>query len=85
MATVTIHEAKTQLSRLIARAERGEEIVIARGAEPVVRLIPIKMAKRRPAFGALKGQLTVPDSFFFDPLPEEELTVWEDRNEGSPR
>ena len=44
MATVTIHEAKTQLSRLIARAERGEEIVIARGKEPVVRLTPVNTA-----------------------------------------
>jgi prevent-host-death family protein len=85
MATVTIHEAKTNLSRLIARAEQGEEIVIARGKEPVVRLTPIKTAKRRPAFGALRGQLTVPDSFFFDPLPEEELSLWEGRNEGPPR
>jgi prevent-host-death family protein len=85
MATVTIHEAKTQLSRLIARAERGEEIVIARGREPVVRLTPLKTAKRRSAFGALKGQLTVPDSFFFDPLPDEELSLWEGRNEDPPR
>ncbi len=85
MATVTIHEAKTQLSRLIARAEQGEEIVIARGKEPVVRLTPVKTAKRRPAFGALKGQLTVPDSFFFDPLPEGELSLWEGGNEGPAR
>jgi prevent-host-death family protein len=85
MATVTIHEAKTQLSRLIARAEGGEEIVIARGDDPVVRLTPIKAARRRPTFGALKGQLTVPDAFFFDPLPEEILASWEGRDEDSAR
>jgi len=44
----TIHEAKTNLSRLIARAERGEEVVIARGRQPVVRLEPVgKVPKKR--------------------------------------
>ena len=49
MATVTIHQAKTQLSKLIARAEAGEEIVIARGKEPVVKLTPVaeKSARRK--------------------------------------
>ena len=77
MATVTIHEAKTNLSKLIARAERGEEIVIARGKEPVAKLMSIKSIKRRPAFGALKGTLSIPDSFFFEPLAEDELGHWE--------
>jgi len=47
MATVTIHEAKTNLSRLIEKACRGEEIVIARGAHPVVRLVSLKTVKVR--------------------------------------
>jgi prevent-host-death family protein len=81
MATVTIHKAKTQLSKLIARAEAGEEIIIARGKEPVVRLEPLAGGKRRPRFGALKGKLNIPDSFFFDPLPEEELKLWEGGDE----
>jgi len=81
MAIVTIHEAKTQLSKLIARALAGEEIVIARGKEPVARLTPITAKKRRPTFGILKGQLNIPDSFFFDPLPEEELKLWEGGDE----
>ncbi|MGB9369103.1 MAG: type II toxin-antitoxin system prevent-host-death family antitoxin [Xanthobacteraceae bacterium] len=76
MAIVTIHEAKTTLSKLVARAEAGEEIVIARGKDPVVRLQPIASPKRRPRFGALKGKLNIPDSFFFDPLPDDELK-WE--------
>ena len=76
MATVTIHQAKTQLSKLISRAEAGEEIVIARGKDPVVRLTPLPgKLKRKP--GLLKGMAEVPDSFFFDPLPEEELRLWE--------
>jgi len=85
MPVVTIHEAKTTLSKLIARAEAGEEIVIARGKDPVVRLQPVANPKRRPQFGALKGKLNIPDSFFFDPLPEEELRLWEGGDEGSLR
>ncbi len=85
MATVTIHEAKTNLSKLIARAEAGEEIVIARGKEPVAKLIPLSRRKRRPDFGALKGMPALPDSFFFDPLPEEELQLWEGGGEDSVR
>jgi prevent-host-death family protein len=85
MATVTIHEAKTQLSKLIARAEQGEDIIIARGKDPVVRLQPVTGKKQRPYFGALKGKLDIPDSFFFDPLPEEELKLWEGGDEGPAR
>lgn len=78
MATVTIHQAKTQLSKLIARAEAGEEIVIARGKDPVVRLQPVETKKRqRPPPGLFKDMPKIPDSFFFDPLPEEELRLYE--------
>lgn len=77
MLTVNVHQAKTQLSRLLARVEAGEEVVIARRGEPVVRLVSCKArGKRQP--DALKGKLVVPDSFF-DPLPEEELNAWEGR------
>jgi prevent-host-death family protein len=83
MATVTIHEAKTQLSKLIARAEAGEEIVIARGREPVVRLQPVEAPKMRRKAGVLKDVWpSIPDSFFFDPLPEDELKLWEGGGEG---
>ncbi len=75
MATVTIHEAKTNLSKLIARAMDGEEIVIANRREPRVRLVPVD-AKPKRQFGSMKGQFTLPDSFF-DPLPEDELRLWE--------
>jgi prevent-host-death family protein len=75
METITIHKAKTELSRLIERACRGEEIVIARGKKPVVRLVAIgdKKGQRKP--GALSGKLTVGPEFF-EPLPEEELKAW---------
>lgn len=78
MATVTIHHAKTNLSKLIARAEAGEEVIIARGNNPVVRLAPVEPKRHERKPGWLKGKVpNLPDSFFFDPLPEEELRLWE--------
>lgn len=76
MATFTVHQAKTNLSKLIEKAEAGEEIVIARGSEPAVRLVPVPKKYPKRKFGAYKGEFTVPDSFF-DPLPEEELAAAE--------
>jgi prevent-host-death family protein len=76
MTTVTVHAAKTQLSKLIARAEAGEEVIIARGKKPVVRLVPVDDAKPRRQFGAMKGKVWVGPEFF-EPLPEEELKAWE--------
>jgi prevent-host-death family protein len=75
MTTVTIHEAKTNLSKLIAAALEGEEVVIARGDTPVVKLTPVAAKPPRRKFGALKGVVGFNDSFF-DPLPEEELRAW---------
>ena len=78
MAIVTIHEAKTQLSKLIARAEAGEEIVIARGKQPIAKLTALESPKRKLVFGAFAGQFpAIPDAFFFDPLPDDELRAWE--------
>ncbi len=72
MATVTIQEAKAQLSRLIKKACEGEEIVIVRGKKPVVRLVAIekKQFDRKP--GAWKGKIKIGPEFF-EPLPPEEL------------
>jgi len=75
MRIVTIHQAKTNLSRLIEKASEGEEVIIARGAKPVARLVPIEVkGKRQP--GPLKGKLRVGPEFF-EPLPESELSSWE--------
>jgi prevent-host-death family protein len=71
---ISIHAAKTHLSRLIARAEAGEEIVIARGRNPVVKLVSIAPKPKR-VFGAMKGQFTVGPEFF-EPMSEEELALW---------
>jgi prevent-host-death family protein len=76
MKTITIHKAKTQLSKLIEEACRGEEIVIARGSEPVVRLVAIQSPKGDRKPGALKGKIQIAQGFF-EPLPPEELNQWE--------
>lgn len=77
MTIVNVHAAKTHLSRLIEQALAGEEIVIARGSVPVVKLVPIEQVQPKREFGALKGKLTVSPEFF-EPLPSDELTAWED-------
>lgn len=74
--TVTVHEAKTNLSRLLMRVSAGEEIIIARGDKPVARLVAIGVVKGKRVPGALKGKLEVGREFF-EPLPAEELAGWE--------
>jgi len=77
MSIVNVHQAKTELSRLLVRVEAGEEVVIARRGKPVARLVANKAPiKRQP--DVLKGKIVVPDTFF-DPLPEDELMAWESR------
>jgi prevent-host-death family protein len=76
MKTVTIHTAKTTLSQLLARVEAGEEIVLARGKQPIAKLVPFNPPVPKRRFGALKGIVTVDDSFF-EPLTEAELGAWE--------
>jgi len=73
--THTIREAKTHLSRLIDRACAGEEVVIARGQTPVVRLVPVGASEPVRRFGAMRGRARVGDEFF-EPLPEDELDTW---------
>jgi prevent-host-death family protein len=76
MDVVTIHAAKTNLSQLLARVEAGEEIVLARGRTPVAKLVPLVPVPPKRQFGALRGMIALDDTFF-DPLPEEELALWE--------
>ena len=75
---ISVHEAKTQLSRLIEAALAGEEVVIARGKTPVVRLMPLP--RSGVVFGVLKGRVppgSAPD--FLEPMDEAELALWEGR------
>ena len=75
MTTVNVHEAKTNLSKLLVKVEAGEEVVIARNGKPVARLVKCK-PKGKPQFGSWKGKIKIHDSFF-DPMTEEELRLWE--------
>lgn len=74
MAQFSVHDAKTNLSRLIADALAGGEVVIARGNVPAVRLVPVNPRGQR-RFGALKGKITV-DARFDEPVPDDELEGW---------
>jgi prevent-host-death family protein len=82
MHSASIFEAKTNLSELIQRALRGEEVLITSGRErkPVVRLVPIEPLAAKRRVGFLQGQGDV-DPEFFDPLPDDELRLWNDEGE----
>lgn len=76
MTTVTVHEAKTHLSKLIARVLAGEEVVIARGKVAAVKIVPLEpIAKPKRLLGRLKGKVELTDAFF-EPLPDDELKAW---------
>jgi len=69
MPTYTIHAAKTNLSKLVARAEAGEEIVLARGKDPVAKIVPVTgRPEARRKFGSMKGKIKIGQEFF---EPEE--------------
>jgi len=76
MNKVNIHQAKTQLSRLVERAAGGEEIVIAKAGKPLARLVPYtsQSEPRRP--GYLRGKIRIKKSFD-QPLPKELLASFE--------
>lgn len=72
MAIVSIHEAKTHFSRLIRRALSGEEIIVSRGKEPVVRIVPLPEAQRERRLGGAKGIVKSISPDFDDPIEEFE-------------
>lgn len=76
MIQVNIHEAKTHLSRLLARVVAGEEVVIAKSGKPVARLTPISDAKPRRVLGRDLGLFEVPEDFNTS-LPEDVLESFE--------
>ena len=78
MPQVTVHVAKTTLSKLIEAALAGEEVVIAKGSKPVVKLVPIPQGLFR--IGLLKDQLTEPGPDFLEPLEDADLDLWEGRD-----
>ena len=73
--TVNIHEAKTHLSRLLARVAAGDEVIIAKAGKPIARLIPVAPSGRR-SLGEDRGRAFIADDFDA-PLPEEILAEFE--------
>ena len=76
MTTVNMHEAKTHFSRLIARVEAGEEVVIARDGHPVARIVAFQPAVAKRIAGRDRGLFSVPDDFDA-PLPADVLADFE--------
>ncbi|HEX7835035.1 MAG TPA: type II toxin-antitoxin system Phd/YefM family antitoxin [Pseudolysinimonas sp.] len=71
MTSVNIYDAKTQLSKLIARVEAGEQITISRNGRPAARLVPVDISTRPRTPGALAGQIRIADDFDDFGLAEE--------------
>ncbi|MBV8066886.1 MAG: type II toxin-antitoxin system Phd/YefM family antitoxin [Candidatus Eremiobacteraeota bacterium] len=76
MVTVNIHEAKTQLSRLVDEAAAGQEIIIAKAGRPMAKLIPLAQHRPRRKLGTLKGKVKV-HADFDAPLPRDVLDAFE--------
>lgn len=84
-ASVNVHEAKTHFSKLMERVHAGEEIIVAKAGKPYMRMVPLEpeavapRPKRTP--GGLEITGYIPDSVWFDPLPDEELDWWEGKHD----
>ncbi len=72
---VTIHNAKTNLSKLIEAALAGEEVIIAKGKKPVAKLVPLQKTSFK--IGLLKGKVAGSAPDFFEPMADEDLELWE--------
>ena len=70
MKMVTVHEAKTHLSRLVERVEAGEDVIISRAGKPVARVVPIRPSAPSRQPGSLRGRIHLSEAFDA-PLPEE--------------
>ena len=73
MITVNIHEAKTQLSKLVDRAAKGEPFIIAKAGKPLVKVVPLDAPKKPQRLGFMKGEITVPDDF--DTMGQDEIAA----------
>jgi prevent-host-death family protein len=78
MKTINVHQAKTQLSRLLEEVAAGQEVIIAKAGKPVARLVSLRVASKKRQLGILEGKLTVsPD--FDAPLPDATLEAFEEK------
>jgi prevent-host-death family protein len=73
MTTANIHEAKTQLSKLVDRAAKGDSFVIAKAGKPLVKVSPVDAPARPKRLGFLAGEIAVPDDF--DHMGEQEIAA----------
>ena len=73
----SVHEAKTNLSKLLERLNRGERVIITRHGIPAAELVPARAASVK--LGSLKNVIAPPPDEFFEPLGEDELRAWEGR------
>ena len=73
--TYTVHQAKTNLSKILKEVEAGKAVTISRGKKPVAKIVPIAQPPKKRKFGAMKGMFKIHPSFF-DPMTEEELKDW---------
>ncbi len=71
----TVHQAKTNLSKILKEVEAGKEVTISRGKKPVAKIVPIAPEPQKRKFGLMKGKFKILPSFF-DPMTEEELKEW---------
>ncbi|HEY1888678.1 MAG TPA: type II toxin-antitoxin system Phd/YefM family antitoxin [Roseiarcus sp.] len=71
MRTVNIHEAKTNLSRLVDAAAKGESFIIAKAGKPLVKVVPVDAPPVKKRLGFLEGQFKVPDDF--DTMFQDEI------------
>lgn len=80
---VNMHDAKSNLSKLVEEAEAGEDVILARAGTPVVRLVPVRPSRKR-RLGRWKGKVVMSDDFD-SPLPEAMLSAWagDERGGGS--
>jgi prevent-host-death family protein len=78
MKTVNVHQAKTQLSRLLEEVAAGQEIIIAKAGKPVARLVSLRVAAKKRQLGILESKLTVPPDFDA-PLPDAILEAFEEK------
>ena len=76
MRQINIHEAETQVSRLVEDAANGEEIIVAKAGKPLARLIAYETSTKPRQFGILKGKIHIANDFDA-PLPDEVLAAFE--------
>ena len=76
METINIHEAKTNLSRIVELVAAGAEVILAKAGRPMVKIVPLYEKKRAIKFGVLKGQIKIADDFDA-PLPAEVMDAFE--------